>query len=178
MGQEFFIKSADLENKVRELLPSQGGLGAGFDLTASTQIIPIIDLTESASGSSLRQDLQTAFSHDSITAFNVNSAATVNVVNNVGFFRIFGNSTMRSSTSALSIASFELVDGASSKILWGQRLVAGGTTTDSIITESFDFIVSINAGQQLDVTSSGTNVTVRGSSRQIADSFGSIISPL
>jgi len=44
MGQEFFINSQNLENKIRELLPSQGGAGAGFDLTASTQIIPIIDL--------------------------------------------------------------------------------------------------------------------------------------
>ena len=62
MGQEFFVKSADLEQKVRELLPSQGGLGAGFDLSASTQIIPTIDLTESAEGSNVRADLQTALS--------------------------------------------------------------------------------------------------------------------
>ena len=41
MGQEFFIKSDNLEQKIREILPSQGGLGAGFDLSASTQIIPI-----------------------------------------------------------------------------------------------------------------------------------------
>ena len=60
MGQEFFINSATLEAKVRELLPSQGGAGAGFDLSASTQIIPVINLTESAEGSNLRQDLQSA----------------------------------------------------------------------------------------------------------------------
>ena len=60
MGQEFFIKSSNLESKVRSLLPSQGGQGAGFDLSASTQIVPIVDLTESAEGSNLRQDLQTA----------------------------------------------------------------------------------------------------------------------
>jgi len=48
VGQEFFINSATLEAKVRELLPSQGGAGAGFDLSASTQIIPVINLTESA----------------------------------------------------------------------------------------------------------------------------------
>ena len=57
MGQEFFINSQDLESKIRKLLPSQGGAGAGFDLSASTQIIPIIDLTESATGSNLRQDI-------------------------------------------------------------------------------------------------------------------------
>ena len=62
MGQEFFIKSDTLESKVRQLLPSQGGLGAGFDLSASSQIIPIVDLTESAEGSNLRIDLQSAIS--------------------------------------------------------------------------------------------------------------------
>ena len=51
MGQEFFINSQELETKVRQLLPSQGGAGQGFDLSASTQIVPIIDLTESAEGS-------------------------------------------------------------------------------------------------------------------------------
>ena len=60
MGQEYFINSQQLENKVRDLLPSQGGAGAGFDLSASTQIIPIIDVTESAEGSNLREDLQTS----------------------------------------------------------------------------------------------------------------------
>ena len=62
VGSEYFINSQELENKVRNLLPSQGGAGAGFDLSASTQIIPIIDLTESAEGSNVRADLQTALS--------------------------------------------------------------------------------------------------------------------
>ena len=62
MGQEYFINSQTLETKVRQLLPSQGGAGAGFDLSASTQIIPVIDVTESAEGSVLRADLQTALS--------------------------------------------------------------------------------------------------------------------
>ena len=70
MGQEFFIKSSNLEDKVRNLLPSQGGLGAGLDLSASTQIVPIVDLTESAEGSNLRQDLQTSFGFNSET-YNV-----------------------------------------------------------------------------------------------------------
>ena len=51
MGQEFTINSAAIESKINELLPSQGGYGAGIDFSASTTIIPIIDLTETASGS-------------------------------------------------------------------------------------------------------------------------------
>ena len=99
MGQEFFINSQQLENKVRTLLPSQGGAGAGFDLSASTQIIPIIDLTESAEGSNLRQDLQTSLSHDSVTAFAVNNATTT-IITNTGYFRLFGCCSITSSSSA------------------------------------------------------------------------------
>jgi len=55
LGQEFIINSAALENKINQLLPSQGGKGAGFDLSASTQIVPIVDLTETAEGSEVRQ---------------------------------------------------------------------------------------------------------------------------
>ena len=62
MGSEYFINSQELEDKIRQLLPSQGGAGAGFDLSASTQIIPIIDVTPSAEGSQLRVDLQSALS--------------------------------------------------------------------------------------------------------------------
>ena len=68
MGQEFIIKSTTLEDKINQLLPSQGGQQAGVDLSASTTIIPIVDLTESAEGSNLRQDLQLALSLTSITA--------------------------------------------------------------------------------------------------------------
>lgn len=177
MAQEFFIKSTDLEDKVRQILPSQGGLGAGFDLSASTQIIPIVDLTETAQGSTLRQDLQSALSHDSVTAFNINTATTINIVNNVGFFRIFGNSTIRSSTSAVLIAEFKLIDGASSKTIWGQRLVGGGASADCFTSNSFDFVVRIEAGQQLDLSSTSGNITVRGCSRQLATGAGELVNP-
>ena len=69
MGQEFIIKSPKLEDKVNQLLPSQGGFQAGVDLSASTTVIPIVDLTETAEGSDVRADLQTALSHNTVTAF-------------------------------------------------------------------------------------------------------------
>jgi len=89
VGSEYFINSQELEDKVRNLLPSQGGAGAGFDLSASTQIIPVIDLTESAEGSNLRQDLQTSLSHGSVTSFNVVNTTTT-IISNTGYYRIFG----------------------------------------------------------------------------------------
>lgn len=85
MGQEYFINSQQLESQVRKLLPSQGGIGAGIDLSASTQIIPIVDLTESAEGSSLRQDLQRAISFSNVTSFNFqNTSGTILILLVIG----------------------------------------------------------------------------------------------
>ena len=90
MGQEYFINSQELQNKINNLLPSQGGLGAGIDLSASTQIVPIVDLTESAEGSNVRQDLQTAFSHKS-SNFTLTVNATNTLINNTGYYRVLAS---------------------------------------------------------------------------------------
>ena len=76
MAEEFVIKSPAIEDKINQLLPSQGGFQPGVDFSASTMVVPIVDLTESAEGSVLRQDLQKAFSHGSITSFKVAGATT------------------------------------------------------------------------------------------------------
>ena len=71
MAEEFTIKSETLEDKINQLLPSQGGYATGLDLSASSMIVPIVDLTESAEGSNIRQDLQTALSKTSTTVITI-----------------------------------------------------------------------------------------------------------
>jgi len=170
MGQEFFINSQQLENKVRDLLPSQGGRGAGFDLTASTQIIPIVDLTESAEGSNLRQDLQLAFSHNDVTAFSVSNATNTVLVSNTGYFRVFGNCFANNNGSG----SFNLFDGATSKTLVTYSAISG---VDDHESSNFDFIVFLGAGDSLRATSSSANATIRGVTRQIASIDGTLTNP-
>jgi hypothetical protein len=95
MAQEYFINSQQLQSKVDELLPSQGGAGAGFDLSASTQIIPVINLTESAEGSNLREDLQRSLSFTQQTAFDI-SGSTETVINNTGYWYITAGIILKS----------------------------------------------------------------------------------
>jgi hypothetical protein len=116
MAEEFIIKSQDIEDKINQLLPSQGGFQAGVDFSASTMVIPIVDLTETAEGSSLRVDLQSSMSHKSQTAFSVQNATTT-VLNTTGYFRIFG---MVSCTGS-STGKFVINDGASDKIISQHR---------------------------------------------------------
>ena len=164
MGSEYFINSQELENKVRDLLPSQGGAGAGFDLSASTQIIPIIDLTESAEGSNLRQDLQTSFSFDTSTVFDIrNTSATI--INTTGFYRVFGNySTFNGNTSF-----FALSDGVADKIIWNAVL-----DTSQFASVNFDFIVKLDAGDLLKASSNSASGALTGAHKQIASIDGTL----
>ena len=176
MGSEYFINSQELENKVRDLLPSQGGAGSGFDLSASTQIVPIIDLTESAEGSNVRQDLQTSFSHNSITSFNVTNATNTAVVTNTGYFRVFGMMSSEESGGA-GVVNISVSDGSTSKVILDgdipYRLTAVGLTP--IIP--FDFVVFLSAGDSLLVTASATHLKIIGCTRQIANIDGDLTNP-
>lgn len=175
MGQEFFIKSDNLESKIRQLLPSQGGLGAGFDLSASTQIVPIVDLTESAEGSDVRPDLQTALSFNTVTAFSVNGS-TITVISNTGYYRVFGAVAMLTNTSSSRLATFRLNDGASTKDIVIYTGSAGTGSTTALLTP-FDFNVFLKAGDSLQAISNAADTFIRGSTRQIADIDGNLVNP-
>jgi len=174
MGQEYFINSQELEDKVRDLLPSQGGAGAGFDLSASTQIIPIIDLTESAEGSNVREDLQTALSFSSITSFNVSNTTTT-IINNTGYYRVFGMSNVNRAGTAGCETRFTLSDGASDKIVYKVEVDdESGTEFNNV---PFDFIVFLEAGDLLKVFVSTAQANCIGVTRQIADITGKLVNP-
>jgi hypothetical protein len=174
MGQEFFIKSDNLESKVRQLLPSQGGLGAGFDLTGSTTVVPIIDLTESASGAQVRADLQTSFSLDNINAFNV-TAGSVTLANSPGYWRIQGFMTITAASGTNQNGRIDFTDGVSTKKFFEMGNVTFSTGIAQI--ERFDYTIFLKAGDSVTTTSSSALVRIAGSVRQIADIDGNLIDP-
>ena len=172
MAQEFFINSQTLEDQIRKLLPSQGGAGAGFDLSASTQIIPIIDLTESAEGSNVRQDIQSALSHASITSFNVGNATTT-LISNTGYFRVFGS--MGQATA--DTCNFSLSDGTTDKIVLNSGIASAFSNVGAVPVMLYDFIVFLSAGDSLKAISSSTAIRLAGCTRQIADIDGTLVNP-
>ncbi len=174
LGQEFIINSKDLEDKINQLLPSQGGFQAGVDLSASTQIIPIVDLTETAQGSTFRQDLQVALSHKTSSAFNVRNADTT-IINTTGYYRIYGVSTIIGATAALKRNAVMLNDGATTKIVWEHTML---DNTDTEVTSIiFDMNVFLEAGDSCIIRSDSTRGVMSGSSRQIADINGNLTNP-
>lgn len=173
MAEEFVIKSETLEDTINRLLPSQGGQGAGVDLSASSMIIPIVDVTESAEGSGQRQDLQSAFTLKNTTAFSVTNT-TKTIITTTGFWRIYGTSSVKVSTGGVN-AKIILTDGLSSRDVF--KHFYGTAASDNIQTLLFDFIVKLEAGDSLNMQTTNSNAYLEGVVRQIADLSGNLITP-
>lgn len=165
------VTSEALQQRLRELLPSQQGFGT--DLSASDTIIPIIDLTDVAGGTLAPSYLTSALSFASMTAFTGNAT----VANTAGFWRIFGVATVTTQSAGPFIyARFEMTDGATTKVVWGPLMYTGTGSTGTCGIE-FDFIVFLNAGESISSVVSGPSTNLVGSTRQIADVNGTIVNP-
>lgn len=175
MAQEFTIKSQQIEDKINQLLPSQGGFQPGVDFSASTMVVPIVDLTETAEGSNLRQDLQTAFTHANSNPFEV-SNTTDTVINTTGFWRIVGVSYLIfNDTNAINQVFIN--DGATDKQVWGHRNRNFNFSDGTTSTATLDLVVKTEAGHSIVISSGSVNAKFIGQIRQIADINGNLIDP-
>ena len=171
MAQEFTIKSPNIESKIEQLLPSQGGAGAGIDFSASTMVVPIVDLTETAEGSALRQDLQTAFSHTNANQTSLENS-TITLVNTTGFFLVQVTYAIQSETTAIRNAIIKINDGATDKIVW--KMSVHQTSTGANANGNYKFIVFLGAGDSLIAVSDDDQVMLNVTTRQIADIDGNL----
>ena len=171
MAQIRQVVSESLQATIRRLLPSQQGFTE--DLQATNVITPIIDLTPTAEGDVLDQNLQTALAFGSQTAFSSTTGGTT-VANTPGFYRIFGASTNVADTSSFSNAKFNLTDGTTTKTIWNNNFNAvGGNGGNGI---GFDFVIFLAAGESL-IAQHAVNGKINGSARQIADVNGNKVNP-
>ena len=170
MGQEFTIKSTAIEDKINQLLPSQGGFQPGVDFSASTMVIPIVDLTETAEGGTTRADLQTALSLASVTVFDVTNTTTT-VINTTGYWRVTAVSNCGGSPTVRN--SIIMTDGTTTKQIWEHLINSSGNSCLNI-----DYIFFLPAGVSLQIKSDSASATFAGSARQIADLSGNLVNPL
>ena len=167
--QQFRIESEKIRDKLNQLLPSQANGAIGVDLSGSTQIIPIVDLTEIAEGGVARADLQTAMSLTSNTAFNVVNTTTT-LINTTGYFRVFAVIV----TGSNDPARFTLTDGTTTKVIADFGYPSG----TGLLNYTLDFVIFVKAGESLTATSGGTSQILSGSTRQLADLSGNLVNPL
>jgi hypothetical protein len=142
---------------------------------AQNVIVPIIDLTSAAEGSTVRQDLQTALAFGSQNVFGVSNTTTV-VINSTGFWRVIGTANNGLTSTTSGSIEFILSDGLSTKVINRFFNVAYTGSGDSNISTPFDFILFLAAGESFSITA-GSISDCRGSYRQIADINGNLVYP-
>jgi len=169
MGQEFTINSRSIEDKINSLLPSQGGDGTGIDFSASTMIIPIIDVTEAASGAGLREDLQKSLSFTNITSFSVSGGGSdTTIINTTGYWLVTFLINIRNA----GILTFKLGDGTSLKTIYQVDTNSSGSNQFISTLEIY-----LGAGDTFVVNSTQTDARVTGNFRQIASLDGTLQNP-
>lgn len=164
------VNSETLQTQVRDLLPSQNGFGS--ELQASNIIMPIIDLTAAAEGSTVGTSLQQALAFGSQTAFEVVNTSTV-IANSPGFYRVTGVLSLTDNVSNVA-CGFTMTDGSTTKQVYAH--IGTGNVQDSVAVP-FDLIFWLATGISLSALSEHTGDVVSGSIRQVADSAGSLVNP-
>lgn len=164
------VNSEILQEKIRDILPSQAGFGS--ELQASNVITPIIDLTAAAEGSTLPFELQEALAFGSQTAFDINNG-TAALANSTGFWRIVGSVSVQKQSGVVHSGTFTMTDGLSSKTVWG---LSCQNNTNGSSSESFDLIVFLAAGESISAVATA-NTRMIGSYRQVATGDGTLVNP-
>lgn len=165
------VTSETLQAQIRNLLPSQQGFGT--DLMAQNVIVPIIDLTAAAEGSTVGQNLQTAIAFGSQTAFDVQSTTTV-IANTAGFWRMTCGVTNVTDTVSIETAELKMSDGLSTKTVWA--LNGGVQISQNFIGVNLDYTFFLDSGDSLSWDCS-SYARAAGSIRQIADINGVLVNP-
>ena len=165
------VTSEALQAQIRNLLPSQEGFGT--DLMAQNVIVPVIDLTSAAEGSSVPEYLQTALAFGSNTGFTVSNTTTA-IISNTGFYRIIGTASVKPDASAFRSVRFDSSDGLATTTLW--KLDVANSSAINPIAIPFDFTVFVKAGVTISAIAT-VNAVAAGSTRQVADVNGVLVNP-
>ena len=173
MTQVINITSEALQATIRNLLPSQQGFGE--DLQASNVIVPSIDLTPTAEGSILRQDLQRAFGFG--TSFLNTGNNTETIASTPGFYALAG-AVCYEDVSSNASAEINLDDGTSTQRIFKLDILGGTVGNSDARIVPFEFTVFLRAGDIVTQTTSSLSVIMNTASRQIADVNGNLINPL
>lgn len=175
MAQITSITSESLQAKIRELLPSQQGFGE--DLQASNVILPVIDLTAAAQGTTTPQYMQTAFAFGSQTSYSVTTGTQV-LANSAGFWRIYGQLSYSTNGATAGSGLIQLSDGLSTKNLWRVSGFGLATNVDIENAAELDVTVFLRSGDSVSAIVSAGGVQIFDITvRQVATVNGILVNP-
>ena len=173
MAQITPIVSEALQRAVRDLLPSQQGFTE--DLQAQNVIVPTIDLTPTAEGSTLPSYLQTALTLSDAIVFRQNGFGTTDVVNTPGFYTCIFTFSMRSVSSGDATCCLQITDGTTTKKII--QLSTDAVSTGDATSNLGQLVFCLSSGETFQANATSAVAFVEGSVRQIASLDGTLTNP-
>lgn len=171
------VTSEPLEAKIRELLPSQDGFTE--ELSAQNLIVPVIDLTSAAEGSTLPDELN--FAWDFSTGNAIISNTTTTLITNTGFWKVGftyrDENTTNAGTPAF-LGKLFVDDGSSQAVIWQMSHTNTSSTNETIGFSSGEMYLFLNSGQELKCSVSSAFETMTVWYRQVATITGTLVNPL
>ena len=173
-AQNYEIVNPTLETQVANLLPSVAGYGG--NLRATNTIVPVIDLTAAAEGSTVPESFQQAIAFGSQTVVSQVGAGTTVIANSPGFWRLVATSNVDTANTNHTV-KLQLTDGVSTKTVWEMGNLPSVSTGTSM-SVNIDQIYFLASGESLQVVCSHNNYTaLTGSVRQVGTSAGVLVTP-
>ena len=167
-----------LEKRFRDTFRSQGGAELVDDLYASGVIVPVVDFTAAATGTTLAENLQTAWDF-ATGSIQITSNSPTTIVSTAGFWQvdvIYSGVSGLVTTSRLD-ATIDIYDGTTYKAVWAftNRTDTPATETTSVLEDKF--VVFLRSGDSLTGQCQNTQQTMNVWYRQIADVSGNLVNP-
>ena len=166
----FQFRKEAIEEDLNTNFPSQGQGNPPLYYSLSEVVVPTYSINSVAEGSTLPQNLQTAWDfstgHTQIVA-----TGTTDLITNTGFWQV--DLTFIANT-ANAVAELRINSGLGVKIIW--KAGTSATTSEVFGTED-RFVVFLRSGDKLDADCIGTqrfNIWYR----QIAELNGTLVNPL
>jgi hypothetical protein len=165
----FQFRKEAIEEDLNSNFPSQGQGNPPLYYSLSEVVVPTYSINSVAEGSTLPQNLQTAW--DFSTGFNSVNNTTTTIINNTGFWQV--DLTGSNTNSGGGSIIIQISDGVSTKTIWQAYFDAN----DFTITDG-DFVVFVRSGDSVTVQSNNAAVFANVWYRQIAALNGDLVNPL
>jgi len=170
----FQFRKEAIEEDLNSNFPSQGQGNPPLYYSLSEVVVPTYSINQAAEGTSLPQNLQTAW--DFSTGYNSVSNTTTTIINNTGFWQVDLIGSLYVEDTPVNSITISLTDGLTSKPIWEWNARSGTTTNYFSVTDD-KFVVFVRSGDSVSVTAaSAARCDIWY--RQIADVNGNLVNPL
>ena len=170
----FQFRKEAIEEELNSTFPSQGQGNPPLYYSLSETVVPTYSINNVAEGSTLGQNLQTAWDFSTGNAEANNS--TVTIISNTGFWQI-GINAMALGAVGNDATTVNITDGVSTKVIWKQTELVSASA-DTLVALNDTIVVFVRSGDSVNIATNASTMYINAWYRQIADLNGRLVNPL